>query len=87
MNLTLDLASCNDGGIDTQEWFIPAFCWSTSNCFSEVQKEMLPIVLELGLGRKEGEEQNLPWGMKNMENEIEQTEERLTAGACWIYCY
>lgn len=59
----------------------------SSSCFSEGQKQMLPILLGLGFGRKGVEEQNVPWRMKKMENEIEQTAERLTAGACWIYCY
>lgn len=51
--------------------------------------EMLPILPGLGLGLVVGEEEeiNLPWGMQNTENEIEQTTERMTAGACWIYCY
>lgn len=51
--------------------------------------ETLPILPGLGLGFVVGEEEerNLPWGMQNMENEIEQTAERMTAGACWIYCY
>lgn len=50
---------------------------------------MLPSLpgLELRLVVGEGGGNKSSLGRQNMENEIEQTAERLTEGAWWIYCY
>lgn len=54
-------------------------------CKKEMLHPLPGLELRLAVGEGGGKKSSL--GRQNMENEIEQTAERLTEGAWWIYCY
>lgn len=85
MNLSLALTSCNDGALTPENGLYQHFADHLVTAFVNCKKKFCPFYLGWDLGG--GEEWNLPWGIKNMDNEIEQTAERLTPAACCIYYY